>query len=174
VKELESKLNSLSAHSSNLLSDNEQLKLELQRLTAQNEILRATSAHTQLQQQQEEQQEGQAQLHAQQPRSPSPVHGPQTYSPTDFSAAVGLDAQEHSPGYNSYGGEEGQRLLGASATWDLIQSHDLCRRGMVDIADVSRRLKGKAACDGRGPAFRESEVIKAIEESVISGSDELI
>ena len=37
-----------------------------------------------------------------------------------------------------------------------------------------RRLKGRAACDGQGPAFREAEIRTAIEESVRAGGDELI
>lgn len=156
VKDLETKLNSISAHSTTLLTDNERLKRELQRLATQNEILRAT-AQT-----------------APAPRSPSPLHGPQSYTPTDFVTAVGVDIQRHPVSYEDFGGEDGQRLLSSGATWDLIQSHDLFRRGMVDVADVCRRLKGRAACDGRGPAFKEAEVLRAIEESVLSGSDELI
>lgn len=69
---------------------------------------------------------------------------------------------------------EGERLLAAGAAWDFIQNHELFKRGMIDITDVTERLKGRASCDGRGPAFKESEVLRAIEESVQSGSDELI
>ena len=102
------------------------------------------------------------------------MHGPQTYSPTDFATATGVDLRQHPLSYEDFGGDEGRRLLAAGATWDLIQSHELFRRGMLDVSDVCRRLKGRAACDGRGPAFKEAEVIQAIEESVLSGSDELI
>ena len=156
VKDLESKLHSLSAHSSSLLTDNERLKRELQRLATQNEILRATAS---------------------QPtpvaRAPSPVHGPQTYSPTDFQAAVG---EAHHPlSFEDFGvGPEGQRLLAVGATWDYIINHESFKRGHVDVADVHRRLKGRSACDGRGPAFKESDVLRAIEESVVCGNDELI
>ena len=155
VKDLESKLHSLSAHSSTLLTDNERLKRELQRLATQNEILRATSA---------------------QPnpsaRPPSPIHGPQTYSPTDFQQAIGEG--HHALSFEDFGGPEGQRLLAVGATWDYIINHESFKRGMVDIEDVHKRLKGRAACDGRGPAFKEAEVLRAIEESVIQGNDELI
>lgn len=155
VKDLESKLNSLSAHSTTLLTENERLQRDLQRLRTQNEILRATAS---------------------QPtpimRAPSPVHGPQTYSPTDFQAAVG---EGHHPlSFEDFGGPEGQRLLAVGATWDYIINHESYRKGMIDIADVHRRLKGRAACDGRGAAFKESEVLRAIEESVFCGNDELI
>ena len=155
VKDLESKLHSLSAHSSTLLTDNERLKRELQRLATQNEILRATAS---------------------QPtpvmRAPSPVHGPQTYSPTDFQAAIG---EAHHPlSFEDFGGPEGQRLLAVGATWDYIINHESFQKGLIDIADVHKRLKGRAICDGRGPAFKEAEVLRAIEESVIGGNDELI
>ena len=70
--------------------------------------------------------------------------------------------------------DTGEKLLAAGATWDMIQGHELYRKGMVDVADVSARLKGKSVCDGTGPAFREGEVRRAIEESVAGGSDELI
>ena len=68
----------------------------------------------------------------------------------------------------------GQRLLSSGATWDHIQSHPLFKRGLVDIAAVSERLKGTAECDGTGPAFEESGINRAIEESAASGRDELI
>ncbi|MCJ1291039.1 hypothetical protein MMC34_002581 [Xylographa carneopallida] len=161
VKDLENKLNSLSAHSTTLLTDNERLKRELQKLATQNEILRATTGPA-----------SQPPLHNVRP--PSPIPGPQTYSPTDFQKAVGVDPKQHPVSYEEFGGEDGERLLSAGATWDLIQGHELCRKGMVDVGDVCRRLKGRAACDGRGPAFRECEVMAAIEESVMSAADELI
>ncbi|MCJ1413843.1 hypothetical protein MMC32_000168 [Xylographa parallela] len=161
VKDLENKLNSLSAHSTTLLTDNERLKRELQKLATQNEILRATTGPA-------------SQPPLNNVRPPSPVHGPQTYSPTDFQKAVGVDPKQHPVSYEEFGNEDGERLLSAGATWDLIQGHELCRKGMVDVGDVCRRLKGRAACDGRGPAFKECEVIAAIEESVICAADELI
>ena len=44
----------------------------------------------------------------------------------------------------------------------------------MDVEDVHTRLKGRAVCDGNGPAFKEGDVRKAIEESVLAGGDELI
>ena len=161
MKDLENKLNSLSAHSTTLLTDNERLKRELQKLATQNEILRATTGPA-------------SQPPLRNIRSPSPVHGPLQYSPTDFSAAVGVDPKQNPVSFKEYDDEDGEKLLSAGATWDFIQAHEWCRKGMVDIGDVCRRLKGRAACDGRGPAFRECEVNAAIEESVMSAADELI
>ena len=68
----------------------------------------------------------------------------------------------------------GQRLLSAGATWDYIQAHQLFKDGLVDIADVTERLKGTSACDGTGPAFKEELVKRAVEESAALGRDELI
>ena len=167
MKDLESRLNSLSAHSTTVLTENERLKRELQRLETQNEILRATSGGYP---------NGYPNGHAngESARTPSPVPGPQSYTPTDFQNAVGVDPQKHPLSFEDFGGGAGQRQLAAGATWDLIQGHELFRRGQLDIADVCRRLKGKAACNGRGPVFKEAEVLRAIDESAIAGSDELI
>ncbi|CAG8878142.1 unnamed protein product [Penicillium nalgiovense] len=68
----------------------------------------------------------------------------------------------------------GEKLLDARATWDLIQKHELFERGQLDIGDVTERLKGMSQCDGQGPAFKESQVRQAIEDSAAAGRDELI
>lgn len=158
VKELEAKLNSLEAHSSTLLTDNERLKRELAKLATQNEILRATtSSHPP--------------PPSQPPRSPSPVAGPQTFSPTDFRA----DPTEHVVGHRIQHSEgTGERLLTAGATWEFIQASEAYQKDTIDVGDVIKRLKGIARCDGSGPAFREGDVKRAIEESVSVGGDELI
>jgi hypothetical protein len=67
----------------------------------------------------------------------------------------------------------GERLLDAGATWDFIQSHESYKAGQVDIGDVADRLKGMAQCNGQGPAFKEGEILRAIEASV-ADRDELI
>lgn len=68
----------------------------------------------------------------------------------------------------------GERLLGTGATWDMIQSHEEYRAGRVDLGSVCERLKDVAVCDGLGPAYRESAIRRAIEESVGGPGDELI
>ena len=68
----------------------------------------------------------------------------------------------------------GERMLGTGPTWDMIQSHELYKRGMVDLGRLCENLKGKAVCDGTGPAYPESAVKKAIEDSVGGAGDELI
>lgn len=67
----------------------------------------------------------------------------------------------------------GERLLAAGAAWDRIIKHPLFTQGLVDVGDVSERLKGFARCDGQGPVFEEREIIDAIERSVATTSDEL-
>ena len=71
-------------------------------------------------------------------------------------------------------GDDGGRLLAAGAAWDYIIAHPLFLRGMVDIGDISDRLKTQARCDGQGPVFSESDIIKALEESAAGGNDELL
>ena len=68
----------------------------------------------------------------------------------------------------------GERLLGAGAAWDLIICHPLYEQGLVDIGDISSRLKNMARCDGQGPVFEESIILEAIQQSVGSGCDELL
>jgi AP-1-like factor len=71
-------------------------------------------------------------------------------------------------------GTTGERLLDAGSTWDLIQGHELFERGTVDIADVCEKLKRNTQCDGQGPAFKEGDVRRAIEESAARGSDGMV
>lgn len=97
-----------------------------------------------------------------------------TYSPTDFYSDLvpqGQSARLHRVAYCKLTGE---RMLDACAAWDVIQGHELFKKGLVDIAGVTKRLKKATQCDGTGPAFREGEVVRAIEESAAEDCDELI
>jgi AP-1-like transcription factor len=175
VKDLEIKLNSLEAHSSTLLTDNERLKRELDKLVTQNEILRATTtplnpfAHM----------PPNLHGHLPPPLPESPIPGPLTYSPSAFHEALtgGHPSTANNRAIShriQVSATTGERLLATGATWDLIQSHELFRKGMVDIGEVCSRLKDRALCDGNGPAFAEGEILRAIEESVGGAGDELI
>ena len=66
-----------------------------------------------------------------------------------------------------------ERLLAPSATYDYIINHLQCTRGLVNIGDVSERLKKVAEWDRQGLVF-ERETVDAIEKSIESGSDELL
>lgn len=186
VRELEDKLRSLENSTHSLQSDNERLKLLLQRAKTENEILRATRGS----------------------RPGSPGSGASSadaggmemdldrdaYMTVSAAGGAGATASSSSGGSRGSGsgspsaGSSGQRasrnggghsrtqhLLGASQTWDLIQSHPLVRSGAVDVADVCERLRTAARCDGQGPVFEEGVIYKVIEEeSSRGGGDALI
>jgi hypothetical protein len=166
VRDLEDKVNNLEQASNTLQADNERLKRELARYTTENEILRATSLHP-------------SRGHASANHTPEPttVTGPMKFSPTDFHTTFMPDGPgtPRSPQHRlTVCPITGEKLLDARATWDLIQKHELFERGQLDIGDVTERLKGMSQCDGQGPAFKESQVRQAIEESAAAGRDELI
>ena len=165
----------MEAHSTGLMSDNERLKRELDRVATQNEILRATTTPLRLQHQ-EQSQTTNGERVSNSPEVLAP--GPMIYSPSTFNAAF-----DHNAGVNpdapvrhriAVSATTGERLLSTGAAWDLIQNHELYRRGLVDLGEVADRLKEKVMCDGVGPTFAESDVINAIEDSVGAAGDELI
>lgn len=172
VKDLELKLKSMDAHSTGLLTENERLKRELDRIATQNEILRATTTPRRAPHQEHN-------AHHEASSSPEGLtSGPMVYSSSTFNAAF---ADHHTTGPEEpishrieISATTGERLLATGAAWDFIQHHELYRRGLVDIADVSEKLKEKVVCDGSGPTFSERDIIQAIEDSVGSAGDELI
>ena len=90
----------------------------------------------------------------------------------DFNQAIG---EGHNPiSFEDFRGPDGQRLLGVGATWDLIMNHEAYKRGQVDIQAVHEKLRGHTHCNGRGPAFKEQDVLRAIDESTSHGMDELL
>lgn len=166
VRDLEAKLNALESSTHSLQSDNERLKLALQRARTENEILRATSG---------------ASPTRSRPISasyPSPgAHLPEE----DEDEAYNVQSLPNGSVVNSADKEHEasrrpatSREIPADKVWDLIQSHNLVKQGLVDIADVCERLKGAAKCDGHGPVFEEAVVWAAVESSRRSGGDELI
>jgi len=175
VKDLELKLKSIEARSTDLMTDNERLKRELDRLHTQNEILRATSTPMKLTHQ-DPSQDPQASSDSSDPKVLA--SGPMIYSPSTFNNAF---SEHDATGPDDpishriqISAKTGERLLATGAAWELIQSHELYRRGAVDIGEVCDRLKEKVLCDGSGPTFAEGDVIKAIEDSVGAAGDELI
>jgi len=154
VKDLEAKLSALESSATLLATDNQRLKLALQRATTENEILKQQTS-----------------------RNPSLSTSPLAAgSPSNPSTDIGSqDTLYSAPSSHSLSQVKGEgRLLPAGATWDLIQSHPLVRQGHVDIADVCERLRHAARCDESGPVFAEREVRIAVEESRRGGGDELI
>lgn len=167
MKELESKLSALESSTHSLQSDNERLKLALQRARTENEILRATSGQSP------------APSRPVSVSYPSPgAHLPDEDEKDDEyniqslnnASVVNASDKTHTASRRKTKGKE----VPASQAWDLIQSHPLVKQGLVDIADVCERLKGATKCDGHGPVFEESTIWQAVEESRRSGGDELI
>ncbi|KAF1947181.1 hypothetical protein EJ02DRAFT_449769 [Clathrospora elynae] len=166
VKELEVKLSALESSTHSLQSDNEQLKLALQRVRTENEILRATTGQS--------------------PSASRPVSvsypSPGAHLPLEEEGEnddYNIQSLSHGSVLNAAGKEHSRRKakgkeVPAAQAWDLIQSHPLVKQGLVDVTDVCERLKGAAKCDGHGPVFEESTIWQAVEESRRSGGDELI
>ncbi|KAK4125056.1 hypothetical protein N657DRAFT_679842 [Parathielavia appendiculata] len=162
VKDLESRLHELEQAKQEAVCENERLKRDLQKVETENEILRATSMAT-------------AKSGSPGAAAAAPViTGPMTYSPTDFYSNVLQGHANKSPSHRIVTSEKGERLLAAGATWEVIINHELFKRGLVDVVQVSERLRPQAKCDGQGPVFEESAILKAIEQSVAENSDELI
>ncbi|KAG4033192.1 hypothetical protein MFRU_005g02050 [Monilinia fructicola] len=157
VRDLEAKLAAYEKDSGNLTLENERLKLQLTKAATENEILKATSAHPHR-------------------GGPDPLSnaGPMRYTPTDFYTEVLYAHENKVPSHRIVTSDNGERLLAAGATWDYIVNHPLYKQGLVDVGIVSERLKTVAKCDGQGPVFEERAIIDAIEQSVASGSDELL
>ena len=156
------------------MTENERLKRELDRIATQNEILRATTTPRRAPDQ------GQPHnTHHEGSRSPEGLAaGPMIYSPSTFNATFAghdtLSPEEPISHHIEISATTGERLLATGAAWDFIQHHELYTRGLVDIADVSEKLKEKVVCNGTGPTFSERDVIQAIEDSVGGAGDELI
>jgi len=167
VKELENKLSALESSTHSLQSDNERLKIALQRARTENEILRATT--------------GQSPAPSRPVSVSYPSPGAHLLDEDDKDddyyvqslkngSVVNAADKDHVASRRKTKGKE----VPAAQAWDFIQSHPLVKQGLVDIADVCERLKGAAKCDGQGPVFEESMIWQAIEESRRSGGDELI
>jgi AP-1-like transcription factor len=165
VKELEAKLTALESSTQNLQSDNERLKLALQRAKTENEILRATSG-----------QHSPTASTSMSASYPAPLgHLPDEPTESDH---YNIQSLTHGAILNSadkrHSRAQGGREVPANQVWDIIQSHPMVKQGLVDITDVCERLKGMAKCNGHGPVFEEQVIWRAVEESRRSGGDELI
>ncbi|KAL8296335.1 hypothetical protein RB597_005760 [Gaeumannomyces tritici] len=178
VKDLEAKLASLEAAQQQATTENERLKRDLQKISTENEILRATSSLS-----------GAGSPNGSSGRgggggssgggndSTSTAQlttGPMTYNPTDFYSDLLAGHDNKTLNHRIVLSDSGERLYDASATWEYIINHDLFKANRLDIADISNRLKGRAKCDGQGPVFEEGAIRDALEQSMASGSDSLL
>lgn len=174
VRDLEAKLNLLTTTTSSLQSDNERLKLMLQRAQTENEILRAnasSAASLSPSHHSDGTDEGTTVVH-------TIDHGRRSstlFDPVRVSQGLLSTAPKSTPnGLRGSLARAESRLLSASATWDLIQSHPLYLAGAVDIGEICDRLKKLAQCESMGPMFQEDQVRRIIEDVGRSGHDELI
>ena len=166
-------MNLLTTTTSSLQSDNERLKLMLQRAQTENEILRATASSSPTTNHPPGFVDDPTLLQPRQNKtSPSQNNEPNLDAARLANGLLSTENSSPSRTGTSPGSES--HLLSASATWDLLQSHPLYLSGAVDIGEVCERLKKMARCDGMGPMFEEEEVRKVIEEVGRSGGDELI
>ncbi len=172
VRDLEAKLNLLTTTTSSLQSDNERLKLMLQRAQTENEILRATASSSPTANHPPGFVDDPSLLPSSRQSKNLPSRADEHFDTNRL--ANGLISTESSPSKARRASNNDSNLLSASATWDLLQSHPLYLSGAVDIGEVCERLKKMARCDGMGPMFEEAEVRKVIEEVGRSGGDELI
>lgn len=179
VRDLEQELNEYKQNVNNLLEDNEHLKRQIAKVSTENEILRATSTANRC---------PAADGGHHEPPQPMTT-GPMRYSPTEYtppsapqsssspsSVEVDGNSRKHVKPVHRIKVHEvtGERLLDASATWDVIVSRLADGDVRVDVQDIYNRLKGQAICDGTGPVLEEARVLKAIEDSIAAGRDELI
>ncbi|KAL1630599.1 AP-1-like transcription factor [Diplodia seriata] len=184
VRELEDKLRVLESSTHSLQSDNERLKLLLQRAKTENEILRATNHHRHRRVGSIGSGSGSGGSRSASPGEDGDLQldldrDPYTTVPGDGAGGMGSSGSGGGLGTGQHSraniGRTTPHLLGASQTWDLIQSHSLVRSGAVDVADVCERLRNAARCDGQGPVFEESAIYRVIEEeSSRGGGDALI
>ncbi|KAF4510130.1 hypothetical protein G6O67_002044 [Ophiocordyceps sinensis] len=161
VKDLEAKLATLEAAQQKSSDENDRLKRDLDKIATENEILRATSAL------------GGRRYSSLSPEPPGAA-GPLQYTPQDFYSSILQGHASRGPAHRVVASESDERLLAVDAAWDFIISHDLYKRGLVDVGDVSERLRNMARCDGQEPVFPESTILHVIEQSVASGSDDLL
>ncbi|KPI42775.1 Vegetative incompatibility protein HET-E-1 [Cyphellophora attinorum] len=83
--------------------------------------------------------------------------------------STGSYAEYAAEGSIDRGACHGDRLLSAGSAWDYIQRSEQFRLSLIDVGDVSERLKHMTRDDGHGPVFRESDVRQAIQESASAG-----
>lgn len=170
MHDLEQRVSLLKEESSTLQADNKLLKLELARLTTEIGILHTMSSPF-----------GQKQN-----AHKSPTELAAAVAMRDMLASTHISLESHhvtssfphrhivDDHRRTVDEKTGEKLLSPNAAWDFIQSHEFFKKGLVDIAVVRNYLQGHAQCDGQGPAFPESVVRKAVEESVSDGSGGLI
>lgn len=181
VRDLESKLHQLTSTTSSLQTDNERLRLLLQRTQTENEILKATASAS-------SSPAGQNHHHhppcfVDDPNSLSSPNSSKSITSSDddhFTTNRSSPAASHSSHSSLASGMSSPKngnlssvdhagrphKLTPHAAWEILQSHPLFARGILDISLICERLKQLAKSDNvtGGPMFDEGEVRAAVEE----------
>jgi AP-1-like transcription factor len=161
VKELEKKLSEIESSATTLASDNQRLKLALQRLMTENEILRSTSASGR---------PGPQRMG----KKPAPAESLQDKDGEKGKAPAEPPAVGQSPKVRGLGDKTAaSSILSMSDAWDFLIEHPLVKEGLVDITDASYRLRRTAKAGPYGPVFRKAEAQTAVKGSKRSGGDVL-
>ena len=126
---------SLEAAQSQTTSENEKLKRDLQKISTENEILRATSSMQQAHNNGGNGGGAGGGSSMSPPGGAPTTTGPMEYNPTDFYSDLLANHANKTPSHRIVESESGERLLAAGATWELIINHELFRRGMVDVGE---------------------------------------
>jgi AP-1-like transcription factor len=161
VKELETKLDDLQSATTSLATDNQRLKLMLQKAMTDNEMLRASSGS----------------------RRPAPFllfPDEHTNQGSDGSRHGGKEAAEADDEASDDGDEQerlrrkGKAVFTQAAVWDFLIDHPLISGGHVDIQDAWDRVKNIAKNGVDGPVYLEGDIKRAIQRSRKGGGDALI
>ncbi|KAJ4132295.1 AP-1-like transcription factor [Fusarium falciforme] len=156
VKDLKAKIGQLEAAQQQVSRENERLRRDLQKMSTENAILRATS-HI-----------------SRGSLSTELVDGLMRFNSEGFYSNVVRNHTNKSSSYRVITSIDGESLLAADATWDFIIGHRLFKKGLVNVEDVSNLLKHCARYDGQVPVFSERAIASAIEQAVARGTDDLI
>ena len=173
VKELEQRLASLEQANTRATAENNKLKEQLEKTLLENRLLlennfRSGSPPSQ---------QPEVGLMGFKPLDPESVGAVVMGNnpPSNFTSPIFHEHPNRGPIHRiTTSPKTGEKLLGAGAAWDLIMCHPLYEQGLVDIGDISERLKNLARCDGQGPVFEESVILEAIQASSGSGRDDLL
>lgn len=156
MKDIETKINALESSKTTLASDNQRLKMALQQLLTENDILRAASA------------EGGAR-----PLIHMPASGIHQPGPGGRDDVIRGDpgAQQARKASDVNAGA----MLTMPQVWDYIIGHPMVKSGRVDIAHTVTILRCSGSPSERGRlSYSEQDVRSAIERSRRAGGDALI
>lgn len=154
VKDLETKLSSLEAAQQQVLVENQHLRQDLHKISTENEILRATSRIS--------------------GEDLSSSLEPATFNAAKFYSNFLPNPNSKITSRSIINSSNGERLLDAGATWNFIINHRLFKKGLVDVGDVSERLKQCARYENHRLVIPERAILAAIEQSVASKTDDLL